>query len=252
MIITQYLHRIGYQDPASPDLACLQRLHRCHVMTIPFEAMDVQLGREIKLDLDHIYHKVVIQKRGGYCYELNYLFYSLLSSMGFDCWMVSSRIYNNDILGPPFDHMSLVVQLNELWLVDVGYGDLFIEPLRVKYDGIQEDQFKDYKIERIDESEDFILKVTLKGSSSFIKRYTFDLTPRNIEDFAEQNTFKQSSSDSYFVQNTICTLPTSSGRKTILNDVFKVRDGKSAEEKMIIGDKELKLLLKEEFGVIVD
>ncbi len=138
-------------------------------MAIPFEALDVRFKNAIDLNLTNIYNKVVLQKRGGYCYELNFLFHSLLAQIGFESSLVSSRIYDNKNYGPEFDHMSIVVRLQELWLVDVGYGDLIIEPLKIAPQVIQEDYFKIYKIEEIDENK-YLLTESLKGKANFTKK----------------------------------------------------------------------------------
>lgn len=226
----KYLRRIGCTHQISPSLDWLRALHRCHVMTIPFEGIDIQLGKTIGLTLESVYHKVIEKGRGGYCYELNYLFHNLLIALGFNSRMVSAKIFENGTFGPDFDHMSLVVELDDTWLVDVGYGDLFIEPLKVTSTKVQMDQFKDYRIQKLGKNT-YVLTESLKGSSNFLPRYKFDLYRRDINEFCDQNHFKQSSADSYFVKNLICTLPTENGRKTLLNDVFKTRIGDHQFEK---------------------
>ena len=144
--IQDYLNHIKYNGHLTSTISTLRRLHRCHVMSIPFEDLDIHLDRSILLDLKHIYDKVVLQKRGGYCYELNYLFNWLLREIGFRSNLISARIYDGDQLGPEYDHMAIHIELDGSWLVDVGYGDLFIEPLRIRENVIQQDQFKDYRI----------------------------------------------------------------------------------------------------------
>ena len=217
-------------------------------MSVPFEALDVPLNRKIKLDLTSLYNKVVLNNRGGFCYELNYLFYSLLSEIGFDAMMVSSRICNKESYGPAFDHMSIVVKLDKYWLVDVGYGDLFIEPLRLHTTGIQEDYFKKYRLEPLNDTE-FLLSESLKNKQDFVKRYIFHLEPRTIDEFYDQCAYKQSSPDSYFVRNTICTMPTKYGRKTILNDMFKIRNKDEVRETKISSHTDLLKILKDEFNI---
>ena len=220
-------------------------------MSIPFEALDVPLNRKIKLDLTSLYNKVVLNNRGGFCYELNYLFYSLLSEIGFDATMVSSRIFDKESYGPAFDHMSIVVRLKEHWLIDVGYGDLFIEPLKLYATDIQEDYFKKYRLAQLNDRA-FLLSESLKNGRDFRKKYILDLESRTIDEFFHQCEYKQSSPDSYFVKNTICTMPTRYGRKTILNDSFKIRSNDEVRETKINSNIDLLKLLKDEFNISIN
>jgi N-hydroxyarylamine O-acetyltransferase len=219
-------------------------------MNIPFEDLDIHFGEKIVLEQDSLFFKIVSNKRGGFCYELNYLFYKLLTNVGFDCCMVSSRIKDNEGYGPPFDHMSIIVKLDDNWLVDVGYGDLFIEPIKISTNSIQKDDFKDYKIEKLNDNE-FVLLESHKGVHNFIERYIFDCTPRSIEDFFAQCEYKQSSADSYFVQNMICTIPTQHGRKTIFNNVYKTKSLSTTTEEIIQSNDDLIKILSEEFNTFL-
>ena len=248
MDINKYISRIGYEGKLSPNEECLKELHRCHLMSIPYEALDVQLGKRISLDLNKIFKKVIDNQRGGYCYELNYIFHWLLTKVGFENHLVSARIFDNEKIGPEFDHMAIVVKLNDLWLVDVGYGDLFITPLKIKTDIEQEDKFKLYKLIP-DGKNDYLLLESLKSNVNWIRKYSFNLKPCLIDDFKDQHEYKQSSSDSYFVRNMICSLPNESGRKTILNNTFKIRTGSVVREKQFTSQKELTQILENDFNI---
>lgn len=115
---------------------------------------------------------------------------------------------------------------------------------------IQPDHFKNYKIEQLDPS-NYLLLASLKDSVDFQKKYIFDLQNRAIKEFSDQNHFKQSSSDSYFVKNRLCTLPTKDGRKTIFNDLFKQRTGQETEQRIIKGNANLIEILKKEFKITI-
>jgi len=244
----KYLNRIKFTGKVTNDITGLKKLHRCHMMTVPFESLNIRFKVNIDLSIQSIYNKVVIQNRGGYCYELNYLFNSFLIELGFDTYLISSRIIKKNVCGPEFDHLSIVVKLENDWLVDVGYGDLFIEPKKILPEVIQEDQFKNYKIEHVNQNI-YVLTESLKDKNDFIKKYIFTLNPCQISEFYEQNKLKQISPDSHFVKNTICTLPLNDGRKTILNNIFKVKSGERIEETKIDNTNSLLSILKEEFGI---
>jgi len=249
--INKYIKRIGFKENLEANIECLKKLHLNHVMSIPFEALDVYSGNRINLGLDKIFHKIIESKRGGYCYELNYLFHWLLTHIGFEAHFVSVRIFDEDKYGPEYDHLALIVKLDSSWLVDVGYGDLFVEPIKIAPEVIQEDRFKLYKLEKINDR-DYLLLESLKTDIKWTKRYIFSTRSCSIQEFEDQNEYKQSSSESYFVKNRICTMPTLEGRKTILNNVFKIKANNIVHKKEILSAKEMIQILDNEFGIRIN
>lgn len=216
-------------------------------MAVPFEALDVQLGRRIDLQVEHLYRKVVVCNRGGYCYELNYLFHWLLQSVGFESDLIAASVFDGTAYGPEFDHLALVVHLDGLWLADVGYGDLFLQPLSIQPGVLQEDSYKIYQLQQL-HSEHYLLRESLNAQAECQIRYQFSTIPRTIGDFEAQNAYKQTAEDSYFVKNRICTVPTIWGRKTLLNGTYKVRNNEGVEV-ADVREEELKDLLKKEFNI---
>ncbi|UCH26235.1 MAG: arylamine N-acetyltransferase, partial [Trueperaceae bacterium] len=131
MEVKHYLERIGYRGPVDVSARTLASLQRAHLHTVPFENLDVCLGREIVLEPAALYDKIVVRRRGGFCYELNGLFAWLLTELGFEVTLLSARVFGERGLGPEFDHLTLRVDLSEPWLVDVGFGDGFDETLQI-------------------------------------------------------------------------------------------------------------------------
>lgn len=158
--------------------------------------LDIHLKKPLQIDVDCLEEKIIIRKRGGFCYELNFLFYNLLKELGFECHIISARMYEKrDILGEEFDHLAILVKLEEDWLVNVGYGNLFTEPMKIpsKIDSyVYKDRDAIYKIEKPQESESYVLSESRRGYK-FKKVYQFDTIPQKIEDFHEQIYFKQHS-----------------------------------------------------------
>src|SRR5438128_11461527 len=104
MHIKPYLQRINYGGSLEPDIQTLSALQETHLLTVPFENLDISLGREIKLDEAALYHKIVEQQRGGFCYELNGLFASLLRTLGFKVTMLSAGVAHAEGgFGPEFE-----------------------------------------------------------------------------------------------------------------------------------------------------
>lgn len=118
-----YLDRIGLAPPVSPDLETLRRLHASHVAAIPFENLDILLGRGIHLDLERLQHKMVVQRRGGYCFEQNTLFLAVLRESGFSAVPMEARVRVGSAAVRPRTHMVLAVVIDgQEWLADVGFG----------------------------------------------------------------------------------------------------------------------------------
>ncbi len=131
MDIQAYLKRINYQGGVTPTLETLRQLHHAHLHTIPFENLDIGLGRPIVLNEAALFDKIVIRRRGGFCYELNGLFAAMLRELGFDVTLLSAEVAREDGgYSPPFDHLTLMVKINgTAWLADVGFGASFLEPI---------------------------------------------------------------------------------------------------------------------------
>jgi N-hydroxyarylamine O-acetyltransferase len=122
-LVNAYLNRIGLHDTPRADLDGLTQLHEAHVASIPFENLDILLGRGIHLDLDSLRAKLVDGRRGGYCFEQNTLFATILSSLGFEVATLEARVRVNATAVRPRTHMVLGVRLRDRdYLADVGFG----------------------------------------------------------------------------------------------------------------------------------
>ena len=122
-LLDAYLRRIGVADPGGRDIDSLRRLHTAHVDAIPFENIDILLGRGISLDLDHLRNKLIAQSRGGYCFEQNTLFLTVLRELGFTVSAMEARVRAGSTDLRPRTHMILSVEIDgESWLADVGFG----------------------------------------------------------------------------------------------------------------------------------
>src|SRR5580765_5290818 len=145
--VPAYLARIRYTGLTTPTYETLRALHYAHLLAVPFENLDIALGRKIVLEEDAILHKIIHQRRGGFCYELNGAFAALLSALGFQTTLLSARVAR-DTGGesPEFDHLALRVDLDQPWLVDVGFGESFLEPLRLQTERNQIDPVGTFRL----------------------------------------------------------------------------------------------------------
>ena len=146
--IEKYLERIDYSGSLDPSTQTVRALHRAHMLSVPFENLDIHLGRQIVLDEQAFFSKIVGARRGGFCYELNGLFHGLLRRLGFDVQRLSAGVARADgSFGPDFDHMTLMVRLDDLWLADVGFGDSFLEPISLNDAVVSTDPTGAYRVD---------------------------------------------------------------------------------------------------------
>ena len=125
-----YLARIGHNGELSPSASTLAALHRAHLAAVPFENLDIVLGRGIAVDFASVQEKLVRRRRGGYCYEHGVLFAAVLERLGYSVDRLLARVGDDERRPRPRSHMTLRVRANaEQWLADVGFGDGLLEPL---------------------------------------------------------------------------------------------------------------------------
>ena len=147
MNIKAYLERINYHGPLAPTAETLRELQVAHLLAVPFENLSIHAKEPIVLEDQALFTKIVERKRGGFCYEANGLFAALLRELGFDVVMLSAGVANAEgSFGPDFDHMALMVLLDQRWLVDTGFGDSFLEPLLLDDRGEQLEGERAYRI----------------------------------------------------------------------------------------------------------
>jgi N-hydroxyarylamine O-acetyltransferase len=250
MLVSNYLDRIRFNSTSPVTTETLFRLHEAHVFNVPFEDIDIHYKKRLSLKKEDLFDKVVNHNRGGFCYELNYLFHLLLTEFGFKSTIISCRIFTSEgFVGPEFDHMAIIIDSGKQWLLDVGFGDLFIQPIELIENKIQFDGRNYFKIEKNNEL-GYVLLMS-SNQTEFEKKYTFTVISRNIEDFEDLCIDKEINPNSYFVQNTICTRPTPKGRMTIFNNKFIEKINHSKSELSIENDDHLKQILKDKFEMIL-
>ena len=113
MNIAGYQERLNYQGDYGADIATLRALHRAHMLTIPFENLNIMLKRPIVLDEQALYHKIIDCRRGGFCYELNGLFAALLREIGFQVDFLSARVWIGEGFSREFHHLAFLVHLED-------------------------------------------------------------------------------------------------------------------------------------------
>jgi len=243
MDLEKYLQRIQYTGPHTVTEETLRQLHRAHLLAIPYENLDIHLGRRLILDTNHVYTKIVEQGRGGWCYEMNSLFAWALREVGFDVTLLGSSVgAAAQGAGGDHQHLILLVQLAQPWLVDVGFGNAFLEPLPLQ-PGSYQQSFLDFRLEEV-------------GGNWFFhnhqhggKGYGFTLLPRQLPEFATRCHELQTSPDSSFVQSTVCYRFTDASIVMLRGVVFKRFRATGIEQEEITSLSRYRQVIGETFGL---
>lgn len=244
-----YLQRIGLGRVSHPDLQNLIALQKAHLYAVPFENLSIHTGENIHLDPAWLYQKIVERRRGGFCYELNGLFCWLLRELGYTVTMLSAKVHSEDgSFGPEFDHLVLRVDLDESWLVDVGFGRAFTEPLAIRVGAEQAQGIDRFRITT--EGGEFVY---WRFDQDWIPEYRFSTVPRALEDFQGMCRYHQTSPKSPFTKRWLATMLTPHGRETLHQDGGDFRyilSGSSGrQERIIQGWDNAQILLEEIFGI---
>lgn len=253
MNITAYLDRVGYDKPVKPDVLTLRGLQIAHMRSVPFENLDIGLKRPIRIDEKSIWDKLIRQRRGGFCYELNGLFAWLLKQIGFDVTYLNARVFNREgNLGIAFAHLALLVQVSgrsERWLADVGFGDSFIEPLSLDDVDEQIQVLRGYKLEH---TSDGSIVWQRNYDGSWERQYLFDLQPHRFpEEYEAACLYHQTSPNSTFTHKSIISRATEDGRVSLEDGRLIVTTNGQRSERTVTSRKEHQTLLKEFFGVVL-
>jgi N-hydroxyarylamine O-acetyltransferase len=246
MNISEYLERIHIHKIERPSYSFLSKLQQKHLLTVPFENLDIHEGKKIVLDDSILYEKIVSRGRGGFCYELNGLFCWLLRTIGFTAQIVSARVYMpaRNLFSPEFDHMAILVDLGDRYLVDVGFGDTFRRPIAMP-DGAVADVSGKYQI-RSDKDQFVLQKLQ---SDDWQPVYRFTIQPKAISDFEEMCSYNQTSPESHFTQQIICTIATETGRVSLSDDYLTITEGDKKKKIKVMSSQDFGLKLQKYFGI---
>ena len=248
MDVNAYLKRIRYQGSRSPTAETLRALQVAHLRAVPFENLSIHNSEPIVLNDEALFTKVVERRRGGFCYECNGLFAALLLALGFDVTMLSAEVANPaGGFSEPFDHMALMVKLEQRWLADVGFGDSFLEPLLLDEETEQVQGRHAYRI--VADGEYRVL--SRREAGEWMPQYRFTLQPYGYDDYAEMCSYHQTSPQSHFTQKRICSRATEAGGRISLSDLRLIETSEDGErtERTLRDEAEYAAVLRESFGI---
>ena len=264
MNLDSYLARISYAGPREPTLETLRALHYAHLLAVPFENLDIHRGVPIVLDEERFFDKIVLHRRGGFCYELNGLFAELLRELGFRVTLLSGRVpIAENRVGPEFDHLTLRVDLATPWLADVGFGESFVEPLPLLPNAEQFQRNIFYCLDTREERWRVLryapdpcnrrgVPVLADTDSQWRTLYDFTLLPRRLSDFEGMCRHHQTSPESHFTRNRVCSILTPSGRVTLTGTRLVITEEGQRRESALATVPEYDAALEEFFGIRLD
>ena len=240
MDVREYLARIRYDGPLEPCAETLAGLHRAHMLAVPFENLDLHLGRRNVIDAERNYEKIVRDRRGGWCFELNGTFARLLERLGFAVTRYSAAVVLSEPGTPDFAHLTRRVDLDRPWLADVGFGDSFTEPLALDEPGDQRRSDHAYRLDRTDG------KVLLRQDGR--PQYVFALAPREMHEFQGMCKALQTP-PGHFTDAPVCSRLTEDGRISLAGMRLITTTGPDRDERDLADDAERRAVLRDLFGI---
>lgn len=245
-----YLGRIGHGPVEKADRETLDSLVLAHQRNVPFENLDVYDARaDISLGVAALYDKIVLRRRGGYCFELNAAFMALLTSLGFRCHAVSVRVVMGFDRHMPLSHRGTIVTIDGVrYFCDVGFGGpspqsaLLLDERNAQKSG---------NYEFIIDEGPIGTNINILVGGKKERLLTFSETPSDPVDFLALNEFQSKSDYSMFKASRVCNLVTETGAITLGGNALKIHANGETTEKTLSTEPELRAALKEHFGIEV-
>jgi N-hydroxyarylamine O-acetyltransferase len=244
----RYLERIGFAPDrvGEPNAELLRELHLRHQEAVPFENLSIHLDEPIVLDEDALVDKIVRRRRGGFCYELGGAFAALLAALGFRVEHRAARVFGDGgRLGIPFDHLALMVELEERWLADVGFGRHTSYPLLLDAPDAQDDPGGKFLIVDQDHGDVDVLR-------DGVPQYRMERHPRSLEEFRVGAWWNSTAPASHFTQGLTCSLLTPDGRVTLSGDRLIRTVGETRTETVLTGEDAIRDAYRTIFGFELD
>jgi N-hydroxyarylamine O-acetyltransferase len=245
--LAAYLRRIEYAGALRPDRATLAALHLAHATHIPFENLDILLGRPVRLDLDSLQEKLVRGARGGYCSEQNLLLAAALEAAGFRVTQLAGRVRYRTHRLLPRTHMLLAVEAEGAsWIADVGFGVWgLLVPLPL-VSGPETQQFR-WSFRAVEKAG--LWTVQSRQAGAWTDLYAFSLEPQHLIDFEVASYYVSTHPESRFTQTLIAQSISRDARCMLHNRELTVDRGAEMDKRMLAGDDELLEVLAGTFGL---
>ncbi len=248
MRLERYLKRIDYAAVPLPDMDTLFALQRAHALTVPFENFDVQFGNRLTIDPEAAYDKIVLRRRGGWCYEQNGLFGWALAEIGFDVTRVAASVMREQRGAASYaNHLCLLVQFDrehKTYLADVGFGGSLLQPIELREADHDQAPFR-LGLRRLDERYWRFWESTGNGEFSF----DFVAEPGDEKAMSTRCEYLQTAPSSGFVQNLVVQRRNPHEHLTLRGRILSIARSKGTETRSIDSADALTETLKRDFGL---
>lgn len=250
MDVSAYLLRIGAEAPEDPSLAALRALHERHLFSVPWENLDIYRRVRLSLDEARVVDKIVRQRRGGSCTEVNSAFAWLLRALGYRVTILGGDLaIGPESYGRPNHHMLLLIDFGpELpqYIADVGYGDGFLHPLPLVPDALTLDRRSRYRLVAADEY--WMVQRAALDSDAFESLYRFTTVPRETAEFSANVEWAETSPDSVW-RKIHCSLATPEGIVRLFGNRLLITAQGQTNETWIKGEPQLRRILRKHFNL---
>ncbi len=251
MKIEKILERIKLNSSIKyePTLQTLQLLQKKYILNVPYENLDFILNREFSVDVKKVYEKIVINHRGGICYESHTLFIYLLKSLGYDVHFIFAKVEDLTYIGKDYPHLVILVHLDGIdYLVDVANGQNVREPMNIDSKNVSSEvENNKYKIDQ--KNEEYTLLVSHK-QKDWMPRYYFTKEEKKVSDF--ENMFQRDKNNKYSNQvPLLVTLAQEDGRVTMHDNLMIVKETKDRHS-WKIEEQNRAEVLKKYFNITLD
>lgn len=241
-----YLKRINYAGSIAPTLETLQMLHRLHPASIPFENLDPLMERPVRLQLSDIEQKLLVEHRGGYCFEHNLLFKAVLETMDFGVTPLAAGVlwgHEEGYEPPALNHMVLLVDVGGVpYLADVGFGGPgATAPLRLRPGAEQQTPNERYRLMGGDPK----WRLESEVGGEWKPLYEFDEAPRALDDYTAMNDLMMSA----FRDNLVAARAEPGKRHALRNARLRTHENGETATRMLTNLLEIRDVLTTTFGI---
>ncbi|KIL41629.1 acetyltransferase [Gordoniibacillus kamchatkensis] len=220
--IQAYLERIGYDGPLDGSAETLAALQECHLHAVPYENLDILRRVPLSLEIPALFDKIVVRRRGGYCFELNALFGWLLQELGYPVVSLMARFWRDEPNPPPKrrHHVLKVGVGDNYYLCDVGVGGIVPRRPILMVEKLEHEQGDEcYRLERVDYY-GWMLCEWKRGEWS--RLYSFTEEPQLPKDFVMATYWCENAPDSIFIKDAMVAIRTKEGRNTVSGNEFRI------------------------------
>jgi N-hydroxyarylamine O-acetyltransferase len=247
-----YLERIGITGELKPDLKTLDKLILAQLRNVPFENLDVyDTGTDILLDIEHLFDKIVVRHRGGYCFELNALFMSLLKDLGFECYPIMVRVIWMSTSYEPVSHRAGIVIIDGTrYFCDVGFGGPSpCSALKLDDPSEQQSGMNHFVFAKAPDGDFIMYRIVNDAREQLLK---FDDRPCENVDFLAPNEYISQNKQSGFKQMRMINISCAGGSASINTNILRIHKDGLVEETVLDTEDKIREALLNHFGIDVD